>query len=200
MSAVKRYRVKPGHKFGVGKKHQAGDIVRLTEYEAQGFLDKLDLVEDEPQPMALANGVAGDPGLENKPAPDTDEDSALLNTGAPVPQPDPAAGAPDTAVSDGQAGQQPGASTDEDSSIPTGDEGADQPADPGAGDNDDEDAPALDLQSLWATQAPGINPRVAEVMIRHNLAPAVVKLMEDKALLALDGIGPSTVRALREAI
>lgn len=39
-----KYRVKPGYRHGVGKAYGPGDIVELTEYEAGGFLDKLELV------------------------------------------------------------------------------------------------------------------------------------------------------------
>ena len=41
------YKVKLGYRHGVGKKYGPGDVVGLTEYEAQGFLDKLSLIQDE---------------------------------------------------------------------------------------------------------------------------------------------------------
>ena len=39
------YRVRPGRRFGFGKKYGPGDTVELTEYEASGFLDMLQRVE-----------------------------------------------------------------------------------------------------------------------------------------------------------
>lgn len=45
MSKKKKYRVKDGYKFGAGHAHQGGDVVELTEEEAQGFLDKLTPLE-----------------------------------------------------------------------------------------------------------------------------------------------------------
>lgn len=39
------YRVKPGRVFGKHDEYKPGDEVELTEEEAQGFLDKLELVE-----------------------------------------------------------------------------------------------------------------------------------------------------------
>lgn len=53
MSEYLKYRVKPGQQFGARKQHTAGAIVELTEQEAAGFLDKLELVGDSksaPQP------------------------------------------------------------------------------------------------------------------------------------------------------
>lgn len=41
-----KYRVKPGHQFGARKQHAEGAIVELTEQEAAGFLDKLELVRE----------------------------------------------------------------------------------------------------------------------------------------------------------
>lgn len=38
-----KYRVKPGFTHGAGNQYKAGDIVELTEEEAAGFLDKLEL-------------------------------------------------------------------------------------------------------------------------------------------------------------
>lgn len=160
------YRVKPGHRFGVGKAKGPGDLVELTTAEAAGFLDKLELVEvtkDEPKPgdLAVVGGEAGTP-------------AGAPGIGAPADKP----------------------------STPGGD-GAAPVANPAhasvlAPRDDENQAPALDLPTLWATQAPGLNPRVVEVMLKHQLAPAVVAGMSDDALLALDGIGPSTLRALRE--
>lgn len=134
------YRVKPGHRFGVGKAKGPGDLVTMTTVEAGGFLDKLEVVEDEPESAVLTvvGGVVGDTsGTSPAPTPNDDSDA-------------------------------------------------------------DDTVPALDLSALWGAQAPGLNPRVVEVMLKHQLAPAVVAGMSDEALLALDGIGPSTLRALRE--
>jgi DNA-directed RNA polymerase alpha subunit len=43
----KEYRVKPGYRHGVRGKYGPGDIVKLTPGEAEGFLDKLELVETD---------------------------------------------------------------------------------------------------------------------------------------------------------
>lgn len=47
-----RYRVKPGYRFGRLKQFGPGDIVELSEAEANGFLDKLEPVSepDDPAP------------------------------------------------------------------------------------------------------------------------------------------------------
>lgn len=42
-----QYRVRPGFRHGVGKKYGPGDILTLTEAEAVGFLDKLELVAEK---------------------------------------------------------------------------------------------------------------------------------------------------------
>jgi len=143
------YRVKPGHRFGVGKAKGPGDLVELTTVEAAGFLDKLELVEvtkDESGAgaLAVASGEAGTP---------------VSATGVPDATPPPPL------------------------RVPT------EPEDT---------TPAPDLPTLWATQAPGLHGRVIEVMLKHQLAPAVVKGMDDAALMALDGVGPTTMRAIRE--
>ena len=46
------YRVRAGMTFGKGKEHQPGDVVQLTEQEAEGFLDKLELVDAVAPAMA----------------------------------------------------------------------------------------------------------------------------------------------------
>lgn len=38
------YKVKPGYKHGASNQYEAGDTVEMTEQEAAGFLDKLELV------------------------------------------------------------------------------------------------------------------------------------------------------------
>jgi hypothetical protein len=43
-----KYRVKPGMRHGAGNQYGPGDEVELTEAEARGFLDKLELVPEEP--------------------------------------------------------------------------------------------------------------------------------------------------------
>ena len=45
MTERKTYRVKPGQTFGVRSDYGPGDMVQLTEREAAGFLDKLELVD-----------------------------------------------------------------------------------------------------------------------------------------------------------
>lgn len=42
-----KYRVKPGRMHGAFNQHGPGSIVELTEDEAGGFLDKLELVRDD---------------------------------------------------------------------------------------------------------------------------------------------------------
>lgn len=44
------YMVRPGRRFGFGKKYGPGDTVELTESEARGFLDLLELVVQSPEP------------------------------------------------------------------------------------------------------------------------------------------------------
>lgn len=44
----RKYQVKPGCFYGPNNKHAAGEIVELEEAHAQGHLDILELVEDEP--------------------------------------------------------------------------------------------------------------------------------------------------------
>lgn len=62
MADKKRYVVKPGHSFGALSQYGPGDVVELTEAEAQGFQDKLMLVDEEPeaepQVQARAKGNA----------------------------------------------------------------------------------------------------------------------------------------------
>lgn len=50
MSDKQTYRVRPGFTFGVGRAKQPGDVVELTDAEAEGFLDKLELVGEEKAP------------------------------------------------------------------------------------------------------------------------------------------------------
>ena len=46
------YRVRPGFTFGMYNEKHPGDLVELTESEARGFLDKLELVvEEAPRPV-----------------------------------------------------------------------------------------------------------------------------------------------------
>lgn len=44
------YVVRPDRRFGFGKKYGPGDTVELTESEASGFLDLLELVAQPPEP------------------------------------------------------------------------------------------------------------------------------------------------------
>lgn len=46
------YKVKPGRTFGKNREYKAGDTVELTEKEAAGFADKLQLVTEEGTQMA----------------------------------------------------------------------------------------------------------------------------------------------------
>lgn len=52
------YRVKPGYRHGAGKKYGPGDLVELTEVEAAGFLDKLELVTQEAPTVELTEAEA----------------------------------------------------------------------------------------------------------------------------------------------
>lgn len=47
-NAMPTYRVRPGVTFGSYGEKKPGDLVTLTEYEAGGFLDKLECVPDAP--------------------------------------------------------------------------------------------------------------------------------------------------------
>lgn len=61
------YRVKPGYSHGTGKRYGAGDIVELTEVEAQGFLDKLELViEEKPKPAVAKSKAKSKPAAKKK--------------------------------------------------------------------------------------------------------------------------------------
>lgn len=72
------YQVKPGHRFGVGKALGPGDTVELTAAEAQGFLDKLELVPEAKRgelvvnptgdPDGTSDGETGDPTGDPKPS------------------------------------------------------------------------------------------------------------------------------------
>ena len=44
MDEKKQYRVRPGFRFGAFDELGPGDVVELTDVEAQGFRDKLELV------------------------------------------------------------------------------------------------------------------------------------------------------------
>lgn len=70
-----RYRVKPGYRHGVQKQHGPGDVVELTEFEANGFSDKLQKVG----PVEATKVVGGGP-----PAEDEDESESSDATGAAV--------------------------------------------------------------------------------------------------------------------
>jgi len=41
-----KYRVKPGFRHGAGKRFGPGEIVELSPQDAEGFLDKLELVPE----------------------------------------------------------------------------------------------------------------------------------------------------------
>lgn len=47
MSDKKTYRIRQGFTHGAGRSLQGGDTVEMTEREASGFLDKLELVIEE---------------------------------------------------------------------------------------------------------------------------------------------------------
>lgn len=46
-----RYRVRPGFRFGAYDQHGPGTVVELTEAEAAGFRDKLELVVEVALPQ-----------------------------------------------------------------------------------------------------------------------------------------------------
>lgn len=57
--ARRLYRVRPGFTFGTFDEKHPGDLVELTEYEARGFQDKLELVvEEAPRPVQDADIVS----------------------------------------------------------------------------------------------------------------------------------------------
>lgn len=45
------YRVRPGFRHGKSKQFGPGDVVELTDEEASGFSDKLELVAPQPEPV-----------------------------------------------------------------------------------------------------------------------------------------------------
>lgn len=56
------YRVKPGCFHGRGNRYGPGDLVRLVEEHAAGFLDKLELV-----PEPVADEPVAEPAVEAEP-------------------------------------------------------------------------------------------------------------------------------------
>lgn len=83
------YRVRQGYRHGIGKKYGPGDLVELTEAEAQGFLDKLERVQDAPQPTTGA--FVTNPAPSNPDKPDDEDDNPAVDQG----------GEPDTGDADG---------------------------------------------------------------------------------------------------
>lgn len=81
------YQVKPGHRFGVGKALGPGDTVELTAAEAQGFLDKLELVPEAKRGELVVNPT-GDPAKTGSETGDTDGTSDG-ETGDPTGDPKP---------------------------------------------------------------------------------------------------------------
>ncbi len=70
MTEKKTYRVKAGQTFGVQSDYGPGDRVQLTEREAAGLLDKLELVDaitKEQPTKKLVTTVAPDPQPEMEP-------------------------------------------------------------------------------------------------------------------------------------
>jgi len=59
MSDTKTYRVRPGFTHGAGRTALAGDLVEMTEREASGFLDKLELVEEQTEKTAVEEATKG---------------------------------------------------------------------------------------------------------------------------------------------
>ncbi len=51
MTLLKQYRVRSGRRFGFRNQFSAGDTILLTENEASGFLDKLELIESDEKPV-----------------------------------------------------------------------------------------------------------------------------------------------------
>ncbi len=60
------YRIKPGKRHGPRDEFGPGDLVKLTEYEASGFLDKMELVVEEPVPEESLSSM---PPADEPPAP-----------------------------------------------------------------------------------------------------------------------------------
>lgn len=72
------YRVRPGVRFGAAKQHGPGDVVELSEREAKGFLDKLELVREPDPPTSLP----APPSDEKPKADEQDEAQAAEEVGA----------------------------------------------------------------------------------------------------------------------
>lgn len=53
MTLLKQYKVRSGVRFGFRNQFSAGDTILLTENEASGFLDKLELYEHVEEPDAV---------------------------------------------------------------------------------------------------------------------------------------------------
>lgn len=70
------YRVKPGMRYGAHDEFGPGDLVELTEYEAAGHLDKLELVVEEPKTPELEKpkGKGGKSGKGKAPEPDAQKE------------------------------------------------------------------------------------------------------------------------------
>jgi hypothetical protein len=80
------YRVKPGYTFGPASIMGPGELVELTEYEANGFLDKLELVQEPASPVEPV--ADPEPITVEVPAPDLIEtvDQEQLETAEPTVQ------------------------------------------------------------------------------------------------------------------
>lgn len=79
-----KYTVRPGFTFGASKQHKPGDTVELTEQEAAGFLDKLELAEDTKPSEGSGNVTVG--GLIMSPALSNAEKQLEAETGHDVVQ------------------------------------------------------------------------------------------------------------------
>ena len=76
MIEKRTYQVKAGQVWGPGDSHHEGDVVELTESEAEGFLDKLELVSvlpsddhdadlgDAPEPGDIPEGDVDPPDVD----------------------------------------------------------------------------------------------------------------------------------------
>lgn len=60
-----KYRVRPGILHGAQRQYKPGDVLELTEQEAAGFLDKLELVPDEPAAAAAPVVPVAEPDAED---------------------------------------------------------------------------------------------------------------------------------------
>lgn len=60
-----KYRVRPGFRHGAQRQYGPGDVLEMTEQDAAGFLDKLELVPEEPDAAAAPGVPVAEPDVED---------------------------------------------------------------------------------------------------------------------------------------